>query len=101
MHGIIMATSASTGRAGGAILFAAILGIALVLLPGVLGERLSVSPMLLFGAAAVSTVCNHLVPGRGGEPGALYSRAFFLRLAASSVAVFGLLGVYRLAQALG
>lgn len=96
-----MAISASTGRARGAILFAAVLGIALVLLPGVLGERLSVSPMLLFGAAAVSTVCNHLVPGQGSEPGALYSRAFFLRLAASSVAVFGLFGLYRLAQTLG
>lgn len=94
--------STSAGRIYGPLLFAALTGIALLLLPMILGARLTVSPMVLFGMVALTTVCNHAIPApkEAGED-ALFSRTFFLRLGVSLGAAGLILVVYHAALAFG
>lgn len=94
--------STLAGRIYGPMLFAALTGIALLLLPMILGPRLTVSPMVLFGIVALTTVCNHVIPAPKEEgEDALFSRVFFLRLGVSVGAAGLILVVYYAALAFG
>ncbi|MBQ5947816.1 hypothetical protein [Massilia sp. ST3] len=87
-------------RRAGSYWFFILIALALVVSPLMLDKRITVSPILLFGAACVSTVANHLIPASGGkDQDGLYSRAFYLRLAVSIAAVFLLLAIDRIALA--
>ena len=86
----------------GAALFAALLGGAVVILPLLFGQKITVSPLLLFAAAVIPNFIVYLIPAtdkNGGQ--ALYSRVFFLRVIGSVAAAFLLLAIYRIAYTIG
>lgn len=92
--------SSPPGRSLGSYWYFILIALALMVLPLVLEQRIMVSPLLLFGAACVSTVANHLIPGSGGKDAdGLYSRVFYLRLVVSIAAVFLLLAIDHVARA--
>ncbi|UVW28494.1 hypothetical protein [Massilia sp. H6] len=92
-------SQASSGRAGSYWYFV-LIALALVVLPLVLDQRILVSPILLFGAACVSTVANHVIRGTSAKDAdGMYSRVFYLRLGVSIAAVFLLLAIDYIARA--
>ena len=93
--------SSKPGRKAGSYWYFVLIALALVVLPLMLDKRIMVSPVLLLGAACVSTVSNHLIRGAGGkDEDGLYSRVFYLRLAASIAVVFLLLTIDHIARVL-
>ncbi|UVW29019.1 hypothetical protein [Massilia sp. H6] len=76
-----------------------LIALAGILLPLIWDKRIMMSPVLLFGAACVSTVANHLIQGTGRiDEDGLYSRVFYLRLIVSIAAVFLLLAIDHIAR---
>jgi hypothetical protein len=86
----------------GFALFTVLLALAVVLLSLTLGQRITVSPLLLFGVAVVPNFIAYLIPATDENGGrALFSRVFYLRLIGSVASAFLLLAIYRIAYALG
>ena len=93
--------SPAPGRKAHSYWYFVLIALALLVLPLVLDKRIMVSPVLLVGAACVSTVANHLIRGTGAkDEDGLYSRVFYLRLAVSIAAVFLLLAIDHIARVL-
>ena len=91
--------SSASGRRAGSYWYFILIALAMVVLPLVMDRRILVSPVLLFGAACVSTVANHLIRGTGEkDENTLYSRVFYLRLVVSIAAVFLLLAIDHIAR---
>jgi hypothetical protein len=86
----------------GFALFTVLLALAVILLPLILGQRITVSPLLLFGVAVVPNFIAYLIPATDENGGrALFSRVFYLRVIASVASAFLLLAIYRIAYFLG
>lgn len=90
-----MTTNSSTVRhRSGAYWYFILISLALLVLPLILGTRMLVSPILIFGVACISTVVNHAIGGDGvRSESQLYSRVFYLRLTVSIAAAFLLLAI--------
>lgn len=81
--------------------FFVLLALALLVLPMMFGNHILVSPVLLFGVAVITTVANHLIPGAGDKnENRLFSRIFYMRLAASFAVVLLLLAIDHAARVL-
>lgn len=85
----------------GIALFAILVALAMILLPLILGKKITISPLLLFGAVVLPNFIAYLIPATEENGGhALFSRTFYLRLVASAVSVMLLLVIERIAHAL-
>lgn len=70
---------------GGFTMFAGIISLASVLLPAIFGNRMIVSPVLLFGIVIICNLANCMIPDTSEkENDAIFSKIFFLRLALST-----------------
>ena len=85
----------------GFALFTVLLALAVILLPVILGQRITVSPLLLFGVALAPNFIAYLIPATDENGGhALFSRVFYLRAIASIASAFLLVAIYRIAHTL-
>lgn len=95
-----MSTKGKTG-ATQATLVCAVIGIAYATIPLVFGQRIEVSPFLLFGIVAVCNVAQGLVPAPAVTTPHTALRLFCTRLAVSAVLSGLLVVIYRVARTLG
>lgn len=71
---------------GGFAMFAGIILLAPVLLPAIFGNRMIVSPVLLFGIVIICNLANCMIPNTSEEGNdSIFSKIFFLRLGLSIV----------------
>lgn len=66
------------------------------------GQRMTVSPLLLFAVAVMPNFIWHVMPAtEARDERVMFSRAFTIRVAASVACAFLLTAIYRIAYALG
>ena len=97
-------SSNTTSRSplAGFALFAVLLALAVILLPLMLGQRITVSPLLLLGVAVVPNFIAYLIPATDDNGGRiLFSRVFYLRVMASVASAFLLWAISRIAHTVG
>ena len=96
-----MSSSVKDGVATNLALGGALIGIAYAIIPLVFGQRIEVSPFLLFAIVVVCNIAQTLVP----EPASRTTQAalwvFAARLAVSALFSTLLIVIYRIALAVG
>jgi hypothetical protein len=71
-------------------------------LPLVLGQKITVSPILLIAVAVMPNFILHYIPATEENNGhGVLSRVFYIRIAASVAGAFLLLAIYRIAYSIG
>jgi hypothetical protein len=96
--------NSSSGRSAAAwqlALGGALLSIAYILIPLVFGQRIEVSPFLLFAIVFVCNIAQVLVPEPKLRTSQTAFRLFCARLAVSALLSVLLIAIYRIARALG
>lgn len=78
-----------------------IIALAVVLLPLVFGQTIAISPLVLFAVAVMPNFVAYLIPEKDDGDSGMYSRVFFLRVAASSACAVLFYAIYRVAHTLG
>lgn len=67
-----------------------------------LGQKITISPLLLIAVAIIPVVISYLIPAAPENRGRLlFSRVFYMQIAASVACAFLLLAIYRIAYSLG
>lgn len=94
--------SSSRQKSSGYTLFATIVAVGAITLPMMFGDRITISPLVLFLAAIIPNLFFHQIgASKEKESGVMYSRVFLLRIAASAASAFVILGIYHIAYTLG
>jgi len=93
-------TSSQLISKSGYLRLVTIVALAVVLVPSVFGQTITVSPLVLFAVALMPNILVYVIPAKHGD-NRMFSRVFFLRVAASSGCAVLFYAIYRIAYAVG
>lgn len=85
----------------GYLQFTVMIALAALLLPLMFGQTITISPLVLFAVAVMPNFLVYLIREKEGGGSGMFSRVFFLRVAASGVCALLLYGIYLIAYTLG